>query len=165
MKRAMQQTTMGKRKSPKKHPRQSLDPRQAFLVFGLALESADTLCLQKAKGESKEVNGAEEGEEGKPKKATASSKKAPAAEKKVTEKKAPAKKRAPKKVPPFSFELKVHASYTLQDVEESGEDFADEIDDVPADEDEPSEPETKKRKVCPASQTWLKPAFLSPTGE
>jgi len=41
--------------------------------------------------------------------------------------------------------------HTLQDVEESGEDFADEIDDVPADEDELSEPETKKRKVCPAS--------------
>jgi hypothetical protein len=38
--------------------------------------------------------------------------------------------------------------HTLQDVEESGEDFADEIDDVQADEDEPSEPEIKKRKVC-----------------
>jgi hypothetical protein len=60
-----------------------------------------------------------------------------------------------KKCLPFSFEFNIYASYTLQDVEESSEDFADEIDDVPADEDEPSEPETKKRKVCPASQTWL----------
>jgi hypothetical protein len=101
------------------------------------------------------VNGADEGEEEKPKKAAAPSKKAAAAEKKVTEKKAPAKKRAPKKAPHFSFEFKIRVSYTLQDVEESGEDFADEIDDVPIDEDEPSEPETKKRKVCPASQTWL----------
>jgi hypothetical protein len=97
------------------------------------------------------VNGADEGEEEKPKKAAAPSKKAPAAEKKVTEKKAPAKKRAPKKAPPFSFEIKICALYTLQDVEESGEDFADEIDDVPVDEDELSEPETKKRKVCLAS--------------
>jgi hypothetical protein len=56
---------------------------------------------------------------------------------------------------PFSFGFNIYASYTLQDVEESGEDFADEIDDVPADEDELSEPETKKRKVCPVSQTWL----------
>lgn len=53
----------------------------------------------------------------------------------------------------FSFEL-ISVLYTLQDTEESGEDFADEIDDIPAEEDEPSEPETKKRKVGPASQTW-----------
>jgi hypothetical protein len=45
--------------------------------------------------------------------------------------------------------------HILQDVEESSEDFADEINDVPVDEDELSEPEPKKRKVCPASQTWL----------
>jgi hypothetical protein len=100
------------------------------------------------------VNGADEGEE-KPKKAVAPSKKAPAAEKKVTEKKAPAKKRAPKKERLLSFEFNIHVSYTLQDIEESGEDFADEINDVPTDEDELSEPETKKRKVCSASQTWL----------
>jgi hypothetical protein len=47
MKRVMQQMTMGKRKSPRKHPRQSLDPRQAFLV--LALESADTSVFRKPK--------------------------------------------------------------------------------------------------------------------
>lgn len=47
-------------------------------------------------------------------------------------------------------------AHTLQDVEESGEDFADEIDDVPADEDEPSEPEIKKRKVCPAPKRGYK---------
>jgi ribosomal protein L31E len=52
------------------------------------------LPLQKAKDE---VNGAEAGEEEKPKK-TAPPKKASAAEKRVAEKKAPAKKRAPKKV-------------------------------------------------------------------
>lgn len=45
-------------------------------------------------------------------------------------------------------------SRTRQDVEESGEDFADEIDNVPADEDEPSEAENKKRKVCWTSQMW-----------
>lgn len=49
------------------------------------------------------MNGADEGEEEKPKKAAAPSKKTPTAEKKVTEKKAPAKKRAPKKVPPLFF--------------------------------------------------------------
>jgi hypothetical protein len=54
---------------------------------------------------------------------------------------------------PFSFEFNIYASYTLQDVEESGEDFADDIDDVPADEDELSEPEPKKRKVCPTHRT------------
>ena len=96
------------------------------------------------------MNGADEGEEEKPKKAAAPSKKAPAAEKK----KAPAKKRASKKVLPLPLNL-ISMPYTLQDVEESGEDFADEIDDVPADEDELSEPEPKKRKVCPAAQTWL----------
>jgi hypothetical protein len=101
------------------------------------------------------VNGADEGEEDKSKKAAAPSKKAPAAEKKVTEKKAPAKKRAPKKELPLSFEFNIYVSYTLQVVEESGEDFSDEINDVSADEDELSEPEIKKRKVCPASQTWL----------
>jgi hypothetical protein len=46
MKRVIQQTTVGKRKSPRKHPRQSLDPRQTFLVFELALESADTYSLE-----------------------------------------------------------------------------------------------------------------------
>jgi hypothetical protein len=56
---------------------------------------------------------------------------------------------------PFLSEFNIYASYTLQDVEESGEDFADEINDVPIDEDELSEPEPKKRKVCPAHQTWL----------
>lgn len=96
---------------------------------------------KKAKDESKEVNGADEDEEEKPKKAAASSKKAPAAEKKATEKKTPAKKRAPKK-----------------DVEESGEDFADEIDDIPADEDELSEPETKKRKKPSFKTAAPKPA-------
>ena len=60
------------------------------------------MCLQKAKDESKEVNGEDEGEEEKSKTAS-SSKKAPAAEKKITEKKGPAKKRAPKKVPPILF--------------------------------------------------------------
>jgi hypothetical protein len=65
----------------------------------------------------------------------------------------------------FFFESYIHGSYTLQDVDESGEDFADEIDDIPADEDELSEPETKKRKVCPAPQTWLSTNFSSPTGE
>jgi hypothetical protein len=54
------------------------------------------LPLQKAKDD---VNGAEEGEEEKPKKTAAPPKKAAAAEKKVAEKKAPSKKRAPKKVP------------------------------------------------------------------
>lgn len=49
MKRVMQQTTMGKRKSLRRHPRQSLDPRQAFLVFELALESADTYVFRKPK--------------------------------------------------------------------------------------------------------------------
>jgi len=49
------------------------------------------------------VNGADEGEEEKPKKAAAPSKKAPAAEKK--EKKVPAKKRASKKVPPLPLNL------------------------------------------------------------
>jgi hypothetical protein len=44
------------------------------------------------------MNGAEEGEEGKPKKKAPPPKKAPAAEKKVAERKAPAKKRAAKKV-------------------------------------------------------------------
>ena len=44
------------------------------------------------------MNGAEAGEEDKPKKTAAPPKKAPAAEKRVAEKKAPAKKRAPKKV-------------------------------------------------------------------
>jgi hypothetical protein len=53
------------------------------------------LPLQKAKDE---VNGAEAGEEEKPKKTAAPPKKASAAEKRVAEKKAPAKKRAPKKV-------------------------------------------------------------------
>jgi hypothetical protein len=33
-------------------------------------------------------------------------------------------------------------------VEESDEDFADEIDNVPAEEDEPPEADNKKRKVC-----------------
>ncbi len=49
------------------------------------------------------MNGADEGEEEKPKKAAAPSKKAPAAEKK--EKKVPAKKRASKKVPPLPLNL------------------------------------------------------------
>jgi hypothetical protein len=53
---------------------------------------------QKAKDEDQEMNGAEEGEEEKPKKKSPHPKKAPAAEKKVAEKKAPAKKRAAKKV-------------------------------------------------------------------
>ena len=58
--------------------------------------------------------------------------------------------------------------HILQVVEESGEDFADEIDDVPADEDElSSEPETKKRKVCLASHgckphSHLRPVNRSP---
>ncbi len=115
------------------------------------------MCPQKAKDESKEVNGADEGEEETPKKTVAPPKKAPATGKKVAEKKekAPAKKRAPKRVPRFFLlELSLCASYTLQDAEESGEDFADEINDIPADEDELSEPEPKKRKVCPTSQTW-----------
>jgi len=47
------------------------------------------------------VNGADEGEEEKPKKAAAPTKKALAAEKKATETKAPAKKRATKKVSPL----------------------------------------------------------------
>lgn len=98
------------------------------------------------------MNGADEGEEEKPKK-TAAPKKASAAEKKVAEKKAPAKKRAPKKVPSLLLNS-THVSCSSQDAEESGEDFADEIDDIQADEDEPSEPETKKRKVCAVSQLW-----------
>lgn len=56
--------------------------------------------FQKAKDEA---NGAEDGEEEKPKKTAAPPKKAPAAEKRVAEKKAPAKKRAPKKVSLLSF--------------------------------------------------------------
>jgi hypothetical protein len=113
-------------------------------------------CLQKAKYEDEQVNGAEEGGEEKPKKKAAPSKKAPTAEKKVAEKKAAAKKRAPKKVP-FLLrpEFNLCTLYALQDVEESGEDFADEIDDVPVEEDEPSEPEIKKRKVCFPSQILL----------
>ncbi|KAI0292921.1 hypothetical protein BC826DRAFT_1017548 [Russula brevipes] len=95
---------------------------------------------KKAKYEDEEVNGAEEGEEEKPKKKAAPSKKAPAAEKKVAEKKAAAKKRAPKK-----------------DVEESGEDFADEIDNVPVEEDEPSEAEVKKRKRPASKAVATKP--------
>lgn len=41
----------------------------------------------------------------------------------------------------------------MQDAEESGEDFAEEIDEIRADEDEPSEPEAKKRKVCPTPRS------------
>jgi len=49
MKRVMQQMTMWKRKSLRKHPRQSLDPRQVLLVFEIALESADTSVFRKPK--------------------------------------------------------------------------------------------------------------------
>jgi hypothetical protein len=49
MKRVMQQTMVRKRKSPRKHPRQSLDPRQIFIVFEPALESADTYVFRKPK--------------------------------------------------------------------------------------------------------------------
>jgi len=49
MKRVMQQTTLRKRKSPRKHPLQSLDPRQTFFVLELALESADTYVPRKPK--------------------------------------------------------------------------------------------------------------------
>lgn len=46
----------------------------------------------------------------------------------------------------------------MQDTEESGEDFADEIDDVPVDEDdEPLVPDPKKRKVRLAFQRVFKP--------
>lgn len=91
---------MEKRKSPREHPCQSRARRQLFLGFESVLKSAD-ICLQKAKDE--QVNGAEEGEEEKPKKTVAPPKKAPAVEKRVAEKKAPAKKRAPKKVHFFFF--------------------------------------------------------------
>jgi hypothetical protein len=97
MKKVTGRMIVEKRKSPRKHPRQSRARRQFLLGFESVLKSAD-ICLQKAKDESKQVNGEEEGEEEKPKKAAAPPKKAPAAEKKVAEKKAPAKKRAPKKV-------------------------------------------------------------------
>jgi len=50
--------------------------------------------------------------------------------------------------------------HTLQDVEESGEDFADEINDVLDDEDELSEPEIKKRKVCPSIPNLVVNDFL-----
>ena len=39
-------------------------------------------------------------------------------------------------------------SHTSQDAEESGEDFAEDINNVPAEEDEPPEVDSKKRKVC-----------------
>ena len=39
------------------------------------------------------------------------------------------------------------------DAEESGEDFVDELDNVPAEEDEPPEADNKKRKVC----LWIWP--------
>jgi hypothetical protein len=96
------------------------------------------------------VNGADEEE--KPKKA-APPKKAPAAEKKAPAKKvstapASAKKRAQKKVSFLFLSYLSSVPHTLQDAEESGEDFADEIDDVPAEEDEPPEADNKKRKVC-----------------
>ncbi|KAI0264699.1 hypothetical protein BC834DRAFT_251627 [Gloeopeniophorella convolvens] len=97
----------------------------------------------------------EQDEEEKPKK-KAAPKKAPAAKpaekapaKKTAEKKAPAKRAASKKVYILLF-TRVRVSHIWQkEVEESGEDFADEIDNVPGDEDEVSEAESKKRKVCP----------------
>lgn len=59
-------------------------------------------------------------------------------------------KSAPRKrCPHFSFESIRGASHTLQDAEESGEDFAEDIDNVPAEEDDPPEADNKKRKVCP----------------
>lgn len=45
-------------------------------------------------------------------------------------------------------------------MEESGEDFAEEIDNVPAEEDEPSEAESKKRKACLASRYGSEIPFL-----
>jgi hypothetical protein len=96
------------------------------------------------------VNGADDVEEKQRKKAAppaAAPKKAPAVEKKAT-KKAPAKKRVQKKVLFFLSNLFSVPLHTLQD-EESGEDFAEDIDNVPADdEDEPPESDNKKRKVC-----------------
>lgn len=97
---------------------------------------------KKAKDEDQEMNGAEEDEEPKPKKKAVPLKRASAAEKKVTEKKASKKRAAKKEVE-----------------EESGEDFADEIDNAPVDDDddELSEVENKKRKR-PVSKTSTKPA-------
>lgn len=97
------------------------------------------------------MNGADEGEEkpkkaAPPKKASAAEKKAPA--KKVSTAPASAKKRAQKKVSFLFLSYLSSVPHTLQDAEESGEDFADEIDDVPAEEDEPPEADNKKRKVC-----------------
>lgn len=105
--------------------------------------------FQKAKDEDQEMNGADDDETEKPKKKASPPKKAPVADKKVTEKKAPTKKRAAKKV---LLKCKIRTLYLHigQDAEdESGEDFAEDIDNVPADEDddELSEAENKKRKV------------------
>jgi hypothetical protein len=98
MEKVMRRTIAWKRKSLRLCLRQSLAPRQTFLQFFVCTKERSYQCFQKAKDEDEGMNGVEEGGEEKPKKKAASSKKAAVPEKKGSEKKAPAKKRAPKKV-------------------------------------------------------------------
>jgi hypothetical protein len=101
MKMVMRRMIAWKRKSPRMRLRQSLAPRQTFLLFCVCIKECSYQCFQKAKDEDEGMNGVEEGGEEKAKKKAAPSKKAPAPEKKA-EKKVPVKKRAPKKVRTFS---------------------------------------------------------------
>jgi hypothetical protein len=53
-----------------------------------------------------------------------------------------------KRYPFFCSKFILCSSPSLQDTEESSEDFAEEIDNVSAEEVEPPEADNKKRKVC-----------------